>query len=110
MGIDGNGNDLACSGDFIGFKARPLSTKQDCAAPVCLASRTAVFSGRMPDQTGVFSNWGKTQGKPDQQGGVLVVGADGRVRYGYASEVAGDHPPVEKVLRLAHEAAMRGAA
>jgi arylsulfatase A-like enzyme len=35
-----------------------------CAAPVCLASRTAVFSGRMPERTGVYSNWGKTKGKP----------------------------------------------
>ena len=41
-----------------------LFTNAHCAAPVCLASRTAVFCGRYPDQTGVFSNWGKTQGKP----------------------------------------------
>ncbi len=41
-----------------------LFTNAHCAAPVCLASRTAVFSGRYPDQTGVYSNWGETQGKP----------------------------------------------
>lgn len=41
-----------------------LFTNAHCAAPVCLASRTALFSGRYPDQTGVFSNWGKTKGKP----------------------------------------------
>lgn len=41
-----------------------LFTNAHCAAPVCLASRTAVFSGRAPLQTGVYSNWGKTQGKP----------------------------------------------
>ncbi len=40
-----------------------LFTNTHCAAPVCLASRTALFSGRYPDQTGVFSNWGKTKGK-----------------------------------------------
>lgn len=40
-----------------------LFTNAHCAAPVCLASRTALFSGRYPDQTGVFSNWGKTRGK-----------------------------------------------
>ena len=44
-----------------------LFTNAHCAAPVCLASRTALFSGRYPDQTGVFSNWGKTKGKaPDK--------------------------------------------
>jgi arylsulfatase A-like enzyme len=41
-----------------------LFTNAYCAAPVCLASRTALLCGRHPDQTGVFSNWGKTQGRP----------------------------------------------
>ena len=41
-----------------------LFANAHCAAPVCLASRTAVLCGRYPDETGVFSNWGKTQGKP----------------------------------------------
>lgn len=40
-----------------------LFTNAHCAAPVCLASRTALFSGRYPDQSGVYSNWGKTRGK-----------------------------------------------
>ncbi|MEY4482876.1 MAG: Choline-sulfatase [Verrucomicrobiota bacterium] len=40
-----------------------LFTNAHCAAPVCLASRTAIFCGRYPDQTGVYSNWGKTKGK-----------------------------------------------
>ena len=41
-----------------------LFTNAHCAAPVCLASRTAVLSGRYPEQTGVYSNWGKTKGNP----------------------------------------------
>lgn len=41
-----------------------LFSNAHCAAPVCLASRTALLCGRYPDQTGVHSNWGKTQGKP----------------------------------------------
>ena len=40
-----------------------LFTNAQCAAPVCLASRTALLSGRYPDQTGVYSNWGATKGK-----------------------------------------------
>jgi hypothetical protein len=46
------------------------------------------------------------EGAPMQQGGVLVVMPDGEVVYRYASEVAGDHPPVEEVLR-ALEAAVQ---
>ncbi len=41
-----------------------LFTNAHCAAPVCLASRTAIFCGRYPHQTGVYSNWGVTKGKP----------------------------------------------
>lgn len=41
---------------------------------------------------------GATQGDPWQQGGVVVVGVDGRVGYRYASTAAGDHPPVDAVL------------
>ncbi|MBX7101750.1 MAG: AhpC/TSA family protein [Myxococcaceae bacterium] len=48
---------------------------------------------------------GRTSGRPDQQGGVLVVSPGGKVEYGYASEVAGDHPPVDDVLRAAYAAA-----
>jgi arylsulfatase A-like enzyme len=33
-----------------------LFSNAHCAAPVCKASRTAVFSGRDPQQTGVFGN------------------------------------------------------
>ncbi len=40
-----------------------LFTNAHCASPVCLASRTALFCGRYPDQTGVYSNWGKTRGR-----------------------------------------------
>ncbi len=39
-----------------------------------------------------------TKGDPWQLGGVLVVSPDGRVLYRQASEVAGDHPPVEAVM------------
>jgi len=41
-----------------------LFTNAHCAAPVCLASRTAVLCGRDPAKSGVYSNWGKTRGKP----------------------------------------------
>jgi hypothetical protein len=40
----------------------------------------------------------KTQGAPLQQGGVLVVRKGGEIIYGYASNEAGDHPPVEDIL------------
>lgn len=40
-----------------------LFNNAHCAAPVCLASRTAIFAGRYPEATGVYSNWGATQGK-----------------------------------------------
>jgi hypothetical protein len=40
----------------------------------------------------------KTQGAPLQQGGVLVVRKGGEIVYGYASNEAGDHPPVEDIL------------
>ena len=39
-----------------------------------------------------------TQGDVMQLGGVLVVRPGGEVSFRYASEAAGDHPPVEKVL------------
>ncbi len=40
-----------------------LFSNAHCAAPVCLASRTAVLSGRYPQTTGVLSNWGRERGK-----------------------------------------------
>jgi len=44
---------------------------------------------------------GRTQGRPFQQGGVLVVRPDQSVAYRYASEVAGDHPdPAEALAAL----------
>lgn len=42
---------------------------------------------------------GRTQGDATQQGGVLVVGVDGAIRYRHADRVAGDGPPVAAVLR-----------
>lgn len=47
---------------------------------------------------------GKTQGDPLQEGGVLVVKRGGELIYGYASAVAGDHPPIDEVMAKAHEA------
>jgi arylsulfatase A-like enzyme len=41
-----------------------LFTNAHCAAPVCLASRTALFCGRAPHVTGVWSNWNPTKGRP----------------------------------------------
>lgn len=52
---------------------------------------------------------GRTQGDPWQQGGVVVVRKGGDPVYGYASEVAGDHPPVALVMERAREAAGRDA-
>ena len=40
----------------------------------------------------------KTMGDPFQQGGVLVVAPNGQVIYSYASNEAGDHPPIADVL------------
>lgn len=42
-----------------------------------------------------------------QQGGVLAVARGGEPVYVYASLVAGDMPPMEKVLEAAREAASR---
>lgn len=41
---------------------------------------------------------GLTQGDPWQQGGVLVIGKGGELRYAYVSQAPGDHPPIEDVL------------
>src|SRR6185295_10629601 len=40
-----------------------LFTNAYCAAPICLASRTALLCGRHPDQTGVYYNDGPTKGQ-----------------------------------------------
>jgi peroxiredoxin len=39
-----------------------------------------------------------TQGRADQQGGVLVITPGGGLAYEYVSRHAGDHPPVGEVL------------
>lgn len=66
-----------------------LFTNAHCAAPICLASRTAVLSGRYPQSTGALSNTerGKTPPK-DQQlpvrlaaGGYATLGA-GKIFHG----------------------------
>lgn len=41
---------------------------------------------------------GRTQGHPLQLGGVFVVKQDGQVAYRYASDAAGDHPPIEDII------------
>lgn len=76
-----------------------LFTNAHCAAPVCLASRTALLCGRYPDQTGVFSNWGKTQGKPPARelqlplhfaaGGYETLGT-GKIFHGKGDRFFGD--------------------
>ena len=48
------------------------------------------------------------EGHAVQQGGVLVVMPSGEVAYRYASEVAGDHPPVEEVLVALEQAVATG--
>jgi hypothetical protein len=47
----------------------------------------------------------KTMGDPLQQGGVVVVRAGGKPEYGFASETAGDHPPLDVVVDAARRAA-----
>ena len=44
------------------------------------------------------------EGDPWQQGGVFVVAPDGEIVYGYASQHAGDHPPVKSLIAAAGEA------
>ena len=46
-----------------------------------------------------------TRGDPWQQGGVLVVRKGGALEYGFASATAGDHPPLEVVMKHASTAA-----
>jgi peroxiredoxin len=40
----------------------------------------------------------RTQGDPFQQGGIVVVGADGDVLYRFVSDEAGEHPSLDDVL------------
>lgn len=46
----------------------------------------------------------KALGDSWQQGGVFVIDANGEILYGYASEFAGDHPPVDDLVRECREA------
>lgn len=39
-----------------------------------------------------------TRGDPWQQGGVFVVDTEGTMRFSYASEHAGDHPPIPEIV------------
>ncbi len=48
------------------------------------------------------------EGAAMQQGGVLVVMPGGELAYRYASEVAGDHPPVGEVLAALEAAVANG--
>jgi hypothetical protein len=41
---------------------------------------------------------GPTRGDTFQQGGVLVIGPAGDLRYRFSSETSGDHPPMAEVL------------
>ena len=49
-----------------------------------------------------------TQGDPWQQGGVLVVRRGGALEYSFASATAGDHPPLDLVMKQARAAASSG--
>lgn len=44
------------------------------------------------------------EGDAWQQGGVFVVAPDGEIVYGYASQHAGDHPPVGDLIRAVRAA------
>ena len=48
---------------------------------------------------------GKTMGDPFQLGGVVIVRPDGNVSYRFASEWAGQHPPIPTLLAEAAKAA-----
>lgn len=41
---------------------------------------------------------GRTQGDPWQQGGIFVIRPDGRVKFAYVSQEAGDHPDPADIL------------
>lgn len=40
----------------------------------------------------------RTRGDRWQQGGAIVVGTDGDIRYAYRSRISGDHAPLDDVL------------
>jgi peroxiredoxin len=73
-----------------------------CAAGMKRGASTSMSFGVMKRATRAMMNGyrqTKTQGDPFQQGGVLALGADGRVRYRFISEEAGEHPALNDVLR-----------
>jgi arylsulfatase A-like enzyme len=82
-----------------------LFTNAHCAAPVCLASRTAVLSGCYPQTTGVFSNWGKERGKTPAKaeqlpvrlaaGGYVTLGA-GKIYHGAGTPFFQDYFETEQ--------------
>lgn len=82
-----------------------LFTNAHCAAPVCLASRTAVLSGSYPQATGVLSNWGAERGKapPKSQqlpvrlaaGGYETLGA-GKIYHGSGTPFFRDYFETEQ--------------
>jgi hypothetical protein len=82
---------------FLGFKRQPLM----------LLTHPSLWANGLRATRAGFRQ-GKTQGDPWQQGGVLVVRRGGGVEYAYASATAGDHPPLDGVLRAAGDAARAG--
>jgi len=72
-----------------------LFTNAHCAAPVCLASRTAVLSGRYPQTTGVLSNWGAERGKapPKAQQLPMRLAANGYATLGAGKIFHGSGTP-----------------
>ena len=47
----------------------------------------------------------RTEGDAWQQGGVFVISGQGNIVFRYASEYAGDHPPVEPLVEALRQAA-----
>jgi hypothetical protein len=78
---------------FLGFRHQPLMLFNPSLWANGLRAARAGF------------RQGRTQGDPWQQGGVLVVRRGGQPVYGHASATAGDHPPLDTVLREARTAA-----
>jgi peroxiredoxin len=73
-----------------------------CAAGMKRGASTSMGFGVMRRATRAMMNGyrqTKTQGDPFQQGGVIGFGTDGRVRYRFISEEAGEHPALNDVLR-----------
>ncbi len=71
-----------------------LFTNAHCAAPICLASRTALLCGRYPDQTGVYYNDGPTKGQVPPRSSQLPVylAASGYATFGTGKIYHGPMP------------------